>query len=151
MSLFRRRRPRVHVPFDEGCHAAEAPALQRGIVQALGHDARAGRMVPAELEVVRGREGRLALVWRQAFVGFVPADRVDELRGRLDALDRRAVALVPGAVLPMPDPAAADAPWRVWIGPVPDAIPSVPEGLDTLAVPERTILGVPVSKLRAPG
>lgn len=155
MSLLRRR-PRERVELSEGFHAAEAPALQRGIVQALAGDRHGGRAVPAEIQVQRGRGAHLALVWRNSIVGFVPAPHVAHLSGELARYDERAVVLVDGSVHPeqhTPPPDGDDAHgvlWRVWLGPAPEEYPVPPAELDSLPVPERTILGVPVSKLRPP-
>lgn len=217
----------MQVPVSDGFHVAEAPALQRGIVQALGSDRPAGAAIPAALEVVPGRDRHLALVWRNTIVGFVPGDRADALAAHLPTGGERAV--VDGYVFPevhRPPREGDDARgvlWRIWVGPLhtlpdepalPDSLaltdgptlpdgstlpdgpeppaepqrsaasvgptglagpaaragtawatgvavtvdpdgtqrpagfPPVPSGLDELAVPERTILGVPVNRLR---
>ncbi|MBT0992999.1 hypothetical protein KIN34_01670 [Cellulomonas sp. DKR-3] len=155
MSLLRRR-PRERIELAEGFHAAEAPALQRAIVQALGNDRHGGRAVPAEVQVQRGRDGHLALVWRNGIVGFVPREHVPALAGQLARYDERAVVLVDGSVHPevhAPPRDGDDAHgvlWRIWLGPAPAAYPEPPAELDALPVPERTILGVPVSRLRPP-
>ena len=132
--MFWRRRARVQVPVSDGFHVAEAPALQRGIVQALGSDRPAGAAIPAALEVVPGRDRHLALVWRNTIVGFVPADRVDHLAAHLPTGGERAV--VDGYVFPevhRPPRESDDARgvlWRIWVGPlhtIPDE-PALPDG-----------------------
>ena len=132
--MFWRRRARVQVPVSDGFHVAEAPALQRGIVQALGSDRPAGAAIPAALEVVPGRDRHLALVWRNTIVGFVPADRVDHLAAHLPTGGERAV--VDGYVFPevhRPPREGDDARgvlWRIWVGPlhtIPDE-PALPDG-----------------------
>ena len=137
-----------------GFHATEAPALQRAIVQALGADRARGTAVQAELEVVRGRGENLALVWRNAIVGFVPADEAVGLAPLLPPAGSREITVVDGSVFPLvldPAPAGADKHgvlWRLWVGQVPDELPPVPDGFDRLDVPEPKILGIPVSRLR---
>ncbi|ADG75140.1 conserved hypothetical protein [Cellulomonas flavigena DSM 20109] len=135
-----RRRPEVHVDVT-GFHAAEAPAMQRSVLEALGLGARpAPTVVPARLQVERGADTRLVLVWRNVIVGFVPPDAAAPLVAALEGA-AGATLVVDGAVHHV------DGTWRVWVGPVPtDGFPPVPEGLDTLAAPDVTILGVPVRR-----
>lgn len=139
-----------------GFHASEAPALQRAIVQALGADRARGVPVQAELEIVRGRGEHLAVVWRNAIVGFVPPDEAVTLAPQLPPARSREVTIVDGSVFPVvhqPSQPGADKRgvlWRIWVGRVPDEIPPVPDGFDQLDVPETKILGVPVSRLREP-
>lgn len=140
MSLFRRR---AEVPAEVavGFHAAEAPAMQRSILAALGLGERpAAAVVPARMRVERGADDRLVLVWRNVIVGFVPAQYAPPLAAAL--VDADGSALVVGGVV-HPDGRT----WRVWVGDVPpEGVPPVPDGLDTLAAPELTILGVPVRR-----
>lgn len=137
-----------------GFHAAEAPALQRAIVQALGRDRARGLPVQAELEIVHGRGDTLVLVWRNAIVGFVPPDEATTLAPQLPPAGSREVTVVDGSVFPVvhQPPRAGDDKhgvlWRIWVGRVPDEIPPVPDGLDHLDVPEPKILGIPVNRLR---
>lgn len=128
-----------------GFHAAEAPAMQRSVLEALGLGARpAPAVVPARLQVERGADARLVLVWRNVIVGFVPPDATPALTTAVEGCGD-ATVVVDGAVHHQ------DGTWRVWVGPVPpEGFPPVPEGLDTLAAPEVTILGVPVRRLDAP-
>lgn len=153
MKLFGRRR-RTTIEVDEGFHVAEAPGLQRAIVQALGRDRAVGAPVPAELVLEQGREGALVVVWRNAIVGFVPPDRTPALAARLPG--GQDVGVVTGCVFPKVHEVPRDGDdrhgvlWRVWAGPVPESFPEVPEGLDRLAVPERTILGIPLSRIHQP-
>lgn len=140
MPRFRPRR-RVVVDLPDGFHLAEAPALQRAIVQALGLDASRKGPVPAELEVLRGAEGRFAFVWRRAYVGFAPHDREEQLGAVLDA-NPDVVVLVPGAVLDL------DGTYRVWAGALPEHVPPVPAGLDELRPSELAIFGMPLNRLR---
>ena len=128
-----------------GFHAAEAPAMQRSVLEALGLGARpAPPVVPARLHVERGADARLVLVWRNVIVGFVPPDATGPLTAALDEAGD-ATLVVDGAVHHV------DGTWRVWVGPVPpEGFPPVPDGLDTLAAPEVTILGVPVRRLDGP-
>jgi hypothetical protein len=155
MSLLRRR-PRERIELSEGFHATEAPALQRAIVQALGADRHAGRAVPAEVQVQRGRGAYVSVVWRNSIVGFVPPGHVALVRAELARYDERAVVLVDGSVHPEHHAAPRDGDdahgvlWRVWLGPAPDEYPVPAPELDTLPVPERTVLGFPVNKLRGP-
>ncbi|WP_236123010.1 hypothetical protein [Cellulomonas palmilytica] len=148
------RQERVPIEVDDGFHVAEAPALQRAIVQVLGADKVGGVPVPAELELEEGREGALVVVWRNMIVGFVPPDRTAELTARLPG--GHAVGVVHGCVHPEVHEVPRDGDdrhgvlWRVWAGPAPDAFPEVPEDLDRLAVPERTILGIPLPKTHNP-
>lgn len=125
-----------------GFHAAEAPAMQRSILAALRlGDSPAATTVPARMHVERGADDRLVLVWRNVIVGFVPAEAAPTLASALDAA-QGATLVVPAAVH------RPDRTWRVWVGEVPsDGFPAVPDGLDTLAAPETTILGVPVRRL----
>lgn len=141
MALFRRR-PEVAADVPVGFCAAEAPAMQRSILAALGlGDRPAAAVVPARLHVEHGADERLVLVWRNVIVGFVPADASPPLRAALEAAGGASL-VVRGAVH------RADGTWRVWVGEVPaDGFPPVPDGLDTLAAPELTILGVPVRRL----
>ena len=145
MSLFRRR-PEVVLDLDEGFHAADAPALQRSILAALGlGESPRAAVVPARMRVERGADDRLVLVWNNVIVGFVPPSSVATLAPEV-ARAADAVVVV-RAVVHRPG-----RDWRVWVGGVPEAgIPPVPEGLDTLAVPEATILGVPVRRLDTRG
>lgn len=128
-----------------GFHAAEAPAMQRSVLEALGLGARpAPTVVPARLHVEHGADARLVLVWRNVIVGFVPPDAAAPLAAALDGAGG-ATVVVDGAVHHL------EGVWRVWVGPVPaDGFPPVPEGLDTLTVPEDTILGVPLRRLDGP-
>ncbi len=116
--------------------------MQRSILAALGlGDRPAATRVPARLVVDRGADDRLVLVWRNVIVGFVPADAAPPLADALAAAGD-ATVVVPGVAH------RVDGTWRVWVGDVPeDGFPPVPEGLDTLAAPELTILGVPVRRL----
>lgn len=140
VALFRRR-PEVHVDVT-GFHASEAPAMQRSVLEALGLGARpAPAVVPARLRVERGTDARLVLVWRNLIVGFVPSDAAAPLAEALAGADG-ATVVVDGVVHHV------DGTWRVWVGPVPaEGFPPVPDGLDTLAAPEDTILGVPLRRL----
>ncbi|GIG41883.1 hypothetical protein [Cellulomonas phragmiteti] len=141
MALFRRR-PEVPADVAVGFHAAEAPAMQRSILAALGlGDNPADAVVPARLRVERGADDRLVLVWRNVIVGFVPAEATAALATALTAAG--------GATLVVPGVAhRTGRTWRLWVGDVPSAgFPDVPDGLDTLAPPETTILGVPVRRL----
>ena len=119
--------------------------MQRSILEALGLGARpAPAVVPARLRVERGADTRLVLVWRNVIVGFVPPDAGGPLTTALEDADGAAV-VVDGAVHHL------DGTWRVWLGPVPDGgFPPLPDGLDTLAAPEDTILGVPLRRLDGP-
>ncbi|MCC2336684.1 hypothetical protein [Cellulomonas wangsupingiae] len=141
MPLFRRR-PEVSADVLVGFCAAEAPAMQRSLLAALGlGEHPAPTVVPARLQVDRGADDRLVLVWRNVIVGFVPAHAAPDLAVRLDAAGD-ATLMVRGAVH------RADGTWRVWVGDVPpDGFPPVPEGLDTLPPPEPSILGVPLRRL----
>ncbi|GIG21624.1 hypothetical protein Cch01nite_23480 [Cellulomonas chitinilytica] len=141
MRLFRRHRPPVVPPeavgpFD-GFTAADAPALQRSFVAALHIGERAERQdVPGTIEIGRGAAGRLVVIWRNLVVGFVPPDRAAPFDAALPA-DPRAVVAVDGVVH------HADGLWRVWVGDLPaDGFPPPPPGLDTLPVPEDTVLGI---------
>ncbi|ASR57043.1 hypothetical protein CBP52_16635 [Cellulomonas sp. PSBB021] len=142
------------IEVDDGFHIAEAPALQRAIVQVLGMDRVGGVPVPAELQLEPGREGALVVVWRNMIVGFVPPERAGELTARLPG--GRAVGVVHGCVHPEVHELPRDGDdrhgvlWRVWAGPVPETFPEVPQGLDRLDVPERAILGIPLARLRTP-
>ena len=148
------RKERVTIEVEDGFHVAEAPALQRAIVQVQGHDKVGGVPVPPELELEPGREGALVVVWRNMIGGFGPPDRAADLTARLP--QGRAVGVVHGCVHPEVHDVPRDGDdrhgvlWRVWVGPVPEVFPEVPEGLDRLAVPERTILGIPVSRVYNP-
>ncbi len=141
VALFRRR-PEVPAHVEDGFSAAEAPAMQRSILEALGlGDRPAPAVVPARLRVEGGADGRLVLVWRNVIVGFVPPGATAPLAAQLAAAGD-ATLVAPGAVHHV------DGTWRVWVGAVPTGgFPPVPEGLDTLAPPETTILGVPVRRL----
>lgn len=116
--------------------------MQRSILEALGlGDRPAPAVVPARLRVEGGADGRLVLVWRNVIVGFVPPGATAPLAAQLAAAGD-ATLVAPGAVHHV------DGTWRVWVGAVPTGgFPPVPEGLDTLAPPETTILGVPVRRL----
>ena len=155
MSLLRRR-PRERIELSEGFHATEAPGLQRSIVQALGADRHAGRALPAELQIQRGRGAHVVVVWRNSIVGFVPPAHVALMRNELARYDERAVVLVDGSVHPEEHDPPRDGDdahgvlWRVWLGPEPEEYPEPPADLDTLPVPERTVFGMSVSKLRSP-
>ncbi|UZN01833.1 hypothetical protein [Cellulomonas sp. S1-8] len=144
MVLFRRR-PEVPADVVAGFCAAEAPAMQRSILAALGLGERPAAVdVPARMRVERGADDRLVLVWRNVIVGFVPASAAPALAAALEAAGD--AALVVRTLVHR-----ADGTWRVWVGDVPpDGFPLVPEGLDTLAAPELTILGVPVRRLDGP-
>lgn len=148
------RKERVTLEVDDGFHVAEAPALQRAIVQVLGADKTGGVPVPAELQLEPGRGDALVVVWRNMIVGFVPPERAGGLAARLPR--GRAVGVVPGCVHPEVHDVPRDGDdrhgvlWRIWAGPVPEVFPEVPEGLDRLAVPERTILGIPLSRIHTP-
>ncbi len=148
------RKERVTLEVDDGFHVAEAPALQRAIVQVLGADKTGGVPVPAELRLEPGRGDALVVVWRNMIVGFVPPERAGGLAARLPG--GRAVGVVPGCVHPEMHDVPRDGDdrhgvlWRIWAGPVPEVFPEVPEGLDRLAVPERTILGIPLSRIHTP-
>jgi len=145
MVLFRRR-PEVPADVGAGFCAAEAPAMQRSILAALGLGERpAAAVVPARMHVERGADERLVLVWRNVIVGFVPADAVGTLDAALEAAGDAAL-VVQGCVH------RTDGTWRVWVGDVPaEGFPPVPDGLDTLPAPELTILGVPVRRLDGRG
>ena len=148
------RKERVTLEVDDGFHVAEAPALQRAIVQVLGADKTGGVPVPAELRLEPGRGDALVVVWRNMIVGFVPPERAGGLAARLPG--GRAVGVVPGCVHPAGPAVPRDGAgrprglWRLCAGPVPRGFPEVPEGLDRLAVPERTILGIPLSRIHTP-
>jgi len=120
--------------------------MQRSILAALGLGERpAPALVPARLEVVRGADERLVLVWRNVIVGFVPPDAAPTLAAGLEAAGGASL-VVRGTVH------RTDGVWRVWVGEVPaDGFPPVPGDLDTLAEPTPTILGVPVRRLDASG
>ncbi|MBO0925386.1 hypothetical protein J1G44_12960 [Cellulomonas sp. zg-ZUI199] len=141
MSWFRRR-PDVPADVTAGFCAAEAPAMQRSILAALGMgDRPAPARVPARLVVEHGADDRLVLVWRNVIVGFVPADAAPPLAAALAAAGDASL-VVPGVAH------RSDGTWRVWVGDVPDdGFPPVPDDLDTLPPPEQTILGVPVRRL----
>jgi hypothetical protein len=141
VALFRRR-AEVLAHVEDGFHAAEAPAMQRSVLEALGlGDRPAPAVVPARLRVEHGADQHLVLVWRNVIVGFVPSGATAPLAAQLAAAGEAAL-VVTGAVH------HAEGAWRVWAGPVPeDGFPPVPAGLDTLAAPETTILGVPVRRL----
>lgn len=125
-----------------GFCAAEAPALQRSLLEALGlGDRPAPAVVPADLRIERGADDRLVVVWRNVIVGFVPADVAGPLADRLGTTGATALA-ARGAVHHQ------EGAWRVWVGDVPPGgFPPVPAGLDTLAAPTPTILGVPLRRL----
>jgi len=142
--LFRRPRPLVDAPPEvvaEGFAAAEAPALQRSLVAALHHQERAdGRELPGDLEIGRGAGDRLVVIWRNLVVGFVPPDRVAPFTALLPD-DPRAGVVVRGVVHHV------DGLWRVWVGDRPaSGFPPPPAGLDTLAVPPDTLLGIPLPR-----
>ncbi|GEL96083.1 hypothetical protein CCO02nite_27410 [Cellulomonas composti] len=131
----------MHAEVLDGFHAAEAPALQRAIVGALGLSATHLDRVHDEVELVRGKNGRVALVWHEAFVGFAPHDREAALTALLDA-HPDAVVQVPGTLF------RVGMLWRVWIGVVPLELPPVPDRLDELPVQEPSIFGMPINRLR---
>lgn len=136
------RRPEVTAEVAPGFHAAEAPAMQRSILAALGLGENPHPVdVPARLRVDRGADDRLVLVWHNVIVGFVPADAAGQLAAALASAGGAAV-VVRGVVH------RTDRTWRVWVGDVPEGgFPQVPEGLDTLAAPEPTILGIPIRRM----
>ncbi len=141
MPLFRRHRPVVVPPeslgpFD-GFTAADAPALQRSFDTALHVRERAARGdVVTTVEISRGAGERVVVSWRNLVVGFVPPDRVAPFDAVLPA-DLRAHVVVPAVVHPVAGL------WRVWVGEPPaDGYPPPPPGLDTLPVPEDTMLGI---------
>lgn len=128
-----------------GFFAAEAVALQRSIVASLGLGPRPRpTAVPVRLRVERGSGDRLVLVSQNVIVGFVPADDAPLLARQLVAVGP-AHLVAPGVVVHV------DGTWRVWVGEVPpDGLPPVPAGLDTLAAPGFTVLGIPVHRYDDP-
>jgi hypothetical protein len=117
-----------------GFVAAEAPALQVAILAALGGLRRGNSTVPAELAFTRGAEGRVVIVWRNRFVGFVPLSHEDLLLAQVKAagasgLTTQGQLYFDGEL------------WRVWVGPTPDAMPQPEPGMDELPPPATTIFG----------
>lgn len=145
MSLFRRR-PEVELTPAEGFHATDAPALQRSILAALGMgESPRAAVVPARMRVERGADDRLVLVWNNVIVGFVPPSATAAIAAEVARAGDALVVVRTVVHRPARD-------WRVWVGDVPTTgVPPVPDGLDTLAVPETTVLGVPVRRLDARG
>lgn len=133
---------RVAADVGPGFHVAEAAALQTALQGALGAVERAaGRPVPVEVRLEGGRDAAVVVVCRNHVVGFVPAEHGDGLRAQLDAAGRRTRLVAPGLVFPDGDL------WRVWVGEQPaGGLPPVPEGLDTLAAPDPTVLGIPLRR-----
>lgn len=136
------RRPRVQAVVGGGFVAAEAPALQTSLVAALTtHERTAGHPVAVELLVEHGRGARLVLSARNVVVGFVPPDEVDLLAAQLP--EGRAQLVTSGVLY------RVDGLWRLWVGHAPaDGFPAVPDGLDTLPVPDPSIAGIPLKILR---
>lgn len=133
---------RVAADVGPGFHVAEAAALQTALHGVLTAAERASdRPVPVELRIEGGRDAAVVVVCRNQVVGFVPAGHRAGLRAQLAAAARRSRLVAPGVVF-------RDAGlWRVWAGAAPDAgLPPVPGGLDTLAAPEPTILGIPLRR-----
>ncbi|WP_413452596.1 hypothetical protein AA0Y32_09965 [Georgenia phoenicis] len=141
MRLFDRWRS-TEVPADvgPGFWVAEAGALQRAIVTALGADARGRPEVRARLELSAGAEGRVVVVWRNVIVGFVPPDHAAPLRRQLEAAGR-ATLVAAGSVV------RADGQWRIWLG---EGTPVGEPPADELTPPPATIFGIslPATTLR---
>ncbi|GAB2465697.1 hypothetical protein [Xylanimonas ulmi] len=141
MSL-RARRPVIVAEVGDGFVATEAPALQVPIREAFAPAEGKPSPIPAELALEEGAGGRVAVLWRNRYVGFVPAAHRDALAAQIAAAGRATVR-ADGYVYP------DGALWRVWVGPRPPAgFPEVAAGYDELPVPETTIFGF---SLKRPG
>jgi hypothetical protein len=124
-----------------GFVATEAPALQQAFRSALRLGDPADGPVEAEFALQAGAAERVVVVWRNAYVGFVPTSHLASLRGQLVAAGR-ARLVAPGQVY------RDGALWRAWLGPVPDGgPPPVGEGYDELEPPPPTIFGIPLGSI----
>jgi len=126
--------PPRHAEVGIGFVASEAPALQVAILAALAGLQRGHQTVAAELAFSRGAEGRVVIVWRNRFVGFVPQTHEDLLLAQVKAagtsgLTTEGQLYYDGEL------------WRVWVGPPPDTMPQPEPGMDELPPPATTIFG----------
>ena len=138
MKLFDRwRTPEVRADVGSGLWAAEAQSMQRILRGTMTSAERRLAAVPAQLHFAAGMEGRVVVLWRNTIAGFVPGDRLADLRRQLtDAGEARLVA--DGEVR---EHAGL---WRVWVGHWPPAV--VPEPpVDEIAAEPTRILGIPLT------
>lgn len=133
MRLFDRWRS-AEVPADvgPGFWVAEATAMQRAIITALGAAERAHPRVPARLELSPGAEGRVVVVWRNVIVGFVPPEHAAPLRRQLEVAGK-ATLVSAGVVVEV------GGRRRIWAG---EGDPTGSPPVDELAAPPTTIFGM---------
>lgn len=139
LERLRLSRPEVTADVGDGFWVTEATALQRSIVGALGMGER--RSPPAEilLRFDSVPNGSVVVVWRNRNVGFVPSSHASSLREQLSAAH-------PAKLTVRGDLYQHDGLWRLWAGPRSESDPPAPDpGIDTMAAPPVTILGIPVS------
>lgn len=123
-----------------GFVVAEAPAMQRSIVDVLGTSARVHEPVGAELSFDEGADDRVVVVWHNRNVGFVPASHAMALLEQ-----RRAAGRAP---LVADGNAFWDGTlWRIWVGPPTSTPPPVDPWDDELQAPPLSIFGVRIDAL----
>lgn len=140
----RKKQDVVRAELVDGFWAAEAEAMQTVIVGSMWRAEKKREVVDAELEFFGGAEGRVVVVWRNRFVGFVPPERAPELRAQIDALpDAKIVA--DGQVRPH------SGAWRVWVGPPWRGESPPPLPADELEPTPPSIFGIQLSGRDAKG
>lgn len=138
LELLRLSRPQVVADVGDGFWVTEATALQRSISGALGFRDRHRGLADVLLSFDTAPEGGVVVVCRNRNIGFVPSSHAPSLRAQMSAA-RPATLTARGHVYQHGEL------WRVWAGPIPESGPPAPDpGIDQMAAPPTTILGIPM-------
>ena len=135
MSRFRRR-GRVDADVGDGFVAGEATALQTGLAAALTGAERRSTVAPVGLTFATEDGSHVVIFCRNHTVGFVPPSHVESVLTQLVAAGRARLE-TSGQVY------RDDVGWRLWVGPPrADGFPPPEPGADTLAPPQRRMMGI---------